>query len=71
MSRVSGLETRRLHALQREKLVNRLAMNTQYAANADGVEPAVVDQAANRLGMDAELVRDLANADKAFRVPID
>ena len=62
--RVSGLETRGLHALTREKAVDRLAMNTQHAADAHGVEPPVVNQTPDRLWMDAELVGDLTNADE-------
>jgi hypothetical protein len=58
------LETRRLHALAREKAVDRFAMNTQHAADAHGVEPSVVNQAPNRLRMDAELIGDLTNADE-------
>jgi len=39
-------------------------MNPQHAAHAHCVETAVVDQAADRLRMDAELVRDLTNANE-------
>jgi hypothetical protein len=59
-----GLETRGLHALAREKTIDSLAMNTQHTADTHGVETAVVDEAPDRLGMHAELVRDLANADE-------
>ena len=62
------METRRLHALPREETVNRFPVHTQHASDADGVEPAVVDQAANRLGMDAELVGDVTDADEAVRL---
>ena len=61
---MSGLETRGLHTLTREKLVDRFAMNTQHAADAHGVEPPVVNQTPDRLGMDAKLVCDLAHADE-------
>jgi hypothetical protein len=61
---VSGLETRGLHALAREKAVDGLAMNAQHAADAHGVKPTVVNQAANRLGVDSKLIRDLTNADE-------
>ena len=64
ISPVSGLETRGLHALAREKVVDRFAMNTQHAADANGVEPSVVNQTPDRLRMDAELVGDLTNADE-------
>ena len=56
------METRGLHALAREKAIDGLAVNAQHAAHAHCVETAVVDQPADRLGMDAELVRNLANA---------
>lgn len=65
ISLVSALETRRLHALAREKAVDRFAVNAQDASHTHGVEPAVVNQAPNRFGMDAELVGDIANADEA------
>jgi hypothetical protein len=58
------LETRGLHALPREKAVDSGSMNAQHPADTDGVEPAVVDQSPDRLGMHAELFRHLANADK-------
>jgi hypothetical protein len=58
------LETRGLHALTREKPVDRFAMNAQHAADAHGVEPTVVNQTPDRLRVDAELVGDLTNADK-------
>jgi hypothetical protein len=45
-------------------------VNAQDAPNANGVEPAVVDQASNRFGMNAELVGDLANADEGVRLLI-
>ena len=41
-----------------------MAMNTQHAADAHGVEPSVVNQTPDRLRMDAELVGDLTNADE-------
>jgi hypothetical protein len=56
--------------LSREKAVDRLAVNAQDAPDANGVEPAVVDQASNRFGMNAELVGDLANADETVRLLI-
>jgi hypothetical protein len=66
MSRASGLETRRLHTLACEKTVDRFAVHAQDAPDSDGVEPAIVDQATNRFGMDAELVGDIANADQGL-----
>jgi hypothetical protein len=62
---VSALETRRLHALAREKAVDRLTVNAQDSSHAHGVEPAVVNQPPNRFGMDAELVGNVTNADEA------
>ena len=61
---MSGLETRGLHALTREKTVDGFAMNAQHAPDAHGVEPPVVNQTPNRLGMHAELIGDLTNADE-------
>ena len=66
MSRVSGLETRRLHTLTREEVVERRAVHAQYAPDAHGVQPPVVNEAADRLGMDAELLRHVTNADEAL-----
>lgn len=63
---MSGLETRGLHALAREKLIDRAAVNAQHAADAHGVEPAIVNQPPDRLGVDTELIGDVANADEAF-----
>jgi hypothetical protein len=68
ISPVSALETRRLHALAREEAVDCVTVHTQHASDADGVEPTVVDQAANRLGMDAELVGDVTDADETVRL---
>ena len=67
MSPASVLETRRLHALMREEAIESLTMNTKHASDTNGVEPAVVDQSPNRLGMNAELGRDLADADQSHR----
>jgi len=58
------LETRGLHTLKREKAIDRVTMNAQHAAHAHSVQTAVVNQAPDRLRMDAELVRDLTNADE-------
>jgi len=58
------LETRGLYALTREKAVDGLAMHAKHATDTHGVEPAVVDQASDRLRMDAELVRNFTNADE-------
>ena len=63
--RRSGLETRGLHALTREKAIDGIAMNAEHTAHAHRVEAAVVNQSPDRLRMDAQLVRDLANADEA------
>jgi hypothetical protein len=58
------LETRWLHALPREKAVDRFAMDAQDAADAHRIEPTVVDQPPDGLGMHAQLIRYLANADE-------
>jgi hypothetical protein len=58
------LETRRLHTLPREKAVDRLAMNAEDAADADSIEPTVVDQPPDGLGVHAQLIRYLANTDE-------
>jgi hypothetical protein len=63
---VSGLETRGLHALAREKAVDGLPVNSEHASNPHRVEPAVVDQPPNCLGVDTELVRNLADTHQAW-----
>lgn len=63
---MSVLETRRLHALARKEPVDGVAMNAKHSADAHGVQAAVVDQSPNRLGMHAELCRNLADADQAL-----
>ena len=63
---MSGLETRRLHALAREKPIDRVAVDAQHTSDAHGVEPAVVNQPPDRLGMDTELIGDVTDADEAF-----
>jgi hypothetical protein len=54
--------------LPREEAVDGFAVNAQDASNADSVEPAVMDQPPNRLGVNTKLVGDLANADEAVRL---
>jgi hypothetical protein len=61
---VSVLKTRGLHALSREKAVDSLAVDTQHPPDAHRVEPPVVDQTADGLRMNAELIRHIANADE-------
>jgi len=58
------LETRRLHALPREKEVDRFPMNAENAPDADGIQSPVVDQPPDRFRVHAELIRNLANADE-------
>jgi hypothetical protein len=58
------VETRRFHALHREETVDGFAVHTKDTADAHRIEPPVVDQPPNRLGMHAELIRNLANADE-------
>ena len=62
----SGLETRRLHALPREEAVDCLAVDAQHASDSHRVETAVMDQTPDRLGMHAELRRNLADADETL-----
>jgi hypothetical protein len=58
----SGLETRWLYALPCEKAIDGVPMNTQHATDTNCIETAVVNQTADRLRVDAELVRNLTNA---------
>jgi hypothetical protein len=64
----SGLKTRRLHALSRKKAVDGGAVDAQDPPDANGIEPSVVNQPPDGLGMDAELARDLTNAHQVTRV---
>jgi hypothetical protein len=50
--------------LHREETVDGFAVHTKDTADAHRIEPPVVDQPPNRLGMHAELIRNLANADE-------
>ena len=56
------METRRLHALAREKAVDRLAVHAQHPTDAHGIETSVVNQATNCLGVNSELIGDVPNA---------
>jgi hypothetical protein len=47
-----------------KKAIDGLAMNAQHAANPHGIEPSVVNQAPDRLRMDAQLVRHFTNTDE-------
>jgi len=47
-----------------EKAVDGFPMNAEDTADTHCIEPPVVDQPADRLGMHAELFRNFANADK-------
>jgi hypothetical protein len=58
------LETRWLQALTREKAVDRFTMDAQDAADPHCIEPTVVDQPPDGLGVHAQLIRYLANADE-------
>ena len=57
-----ALRTLWLDALPGEKLFDRSAVHPENAADPDRVETTVVDQAADRLGMNPEPVRDLLDA---------
>ena len=59
-----GLETRWLHALPREVVVDRLSMNAEDTADTHRIQSAAVNQAPDRFRVHAELVRNLANADE-------
>jgi hypothetical protein len=56
--------------LAREEAVHGFTMDAQDAPDAHGVEPSVVDQPPNRLGMNAELVRDFTDTHEIFRVSV-
>jgi hypothetical protein len=64
LSRCSGLKTRGLDALAREEALDRVSMDAENAPHAHRVEAAVVNQPADGLGVDAELVRDVTDADQ-------
>ena len=51
---------RRLDPLAREEAVDRGPVDAEDAAHADGVQAPVMDQAPDRLRVDAELPGDLA-----------
>jgi hypothetical protein len=59
---LSGVETRWLHALPREEAIDGVPMNAQHATDTHRIKTAVVNQAADRLRVHAELVRNLTNA---------
>jgi protein SCO1/2 len=59
-----------LDALPGDEAREGSPVNPEQAPDTDGVEPAVVDQAPDRLGMHAELVRDLAHAVQASAVDL-
>jgi hypothetical protein len=50
--------------LPREKAVDSFPMNAEDAADAHRIQSPVVDQPPDRLRVHAELIRNLANADK-------
>jgi hypothetical protein len=58
------LETRWFHALPRKKVVDRLSVNAEDAADPNRIQSPVVDQPPDRLRVHAELIRNLANADE-------
>ena len=62
---------RRLHALAREEAVDSALVHTQDAPDPYRVEATVVDEAPDRLRMDAELARDIANRVEALDVWVD
>src|SRR5215218_1056020 len=64
MSQASGLETRRLDPLMREKVLDGSSVDPQHTTDANSVESTVVNQSPDRLGMNTQLVRYFADADK-------
>jgi hypothetical protein len=64
----SGLETRGLDALPCEESVDGLAVYAEHTADTHRVETAVMNQTPDRLGMHAELRRNLADADETLRL---
>ena len=62
----SGLETRGLYSLACEKVLDGLAMYTKHPPDPHRVEPAVMDETTDRFRVDAELFRDLTDADQAW-----
>lgn len=65
------MKTRRLHALAREEAVDGLAVNAEDPPHANRVQPAVVNEPTDRLGMHAELTGDLADADQPGWLALD
>ena len=61
----------RLDSLPRQEAVDGLPVHTKDAADANGVQTAVVDQPPDRLGMNAELTRDLAHGVQSLRLGVD
>jgi hypothetical protein len=53
-----------------EEAVDRLPMDAEDAADSNGVEPALMDQAANRFRMHAELGSDLPNAHQTWLISV-
>jgi len=56
------LETRRLHALAREKAVERRTVDAKDASYTHRVQSPIVNQASDRFRMDAELIGDFPHA---------
>jgi hypothetical protein len=50
--------------LARKKVVDRLSVNAEDAADPNRIQSPVVDQPPDRLRVHAELIRNLANADE-------
>jgi hypothetical protein len=63
---VSALETRGLHALPSQKLVDGFAVHAENPTDAHGVEAPVMNEATNRLRMNAELIGDITNTDETI-----
>ena len=69
--RPARLTARRLDALARKKAVDRHPVDAEDATDTNGVQAAVVDQAADRLGMDTELAGDLPDGEEIVGLVVD
>ena len=60
-----------LYPLAREEAVDGMLVDAQHATDPHRIETTVVDEAADRLRVDAELTRDLPNAVEPIRLMVD
>ena len=59
-------EARRLDALTCEETVDRRLVDAKNTTNADGIHSPLMDQAPDRLGVDAELSRHVPHGVETF-----